>query len=451
MSININSESWCRKAYLNYERYGNSMNLTVQEYNEIRQVWSHKLASWDAAVANDENEYDFEDSDYADYKKEGAEEAEKDTGYDGDNSGMISRGTGDALFCLGGGIWNMFTGGFGSLGNLKNIASFGKGATSKSVLKGMSDGAHNWSTYVQAAMAIATAAMYKALKPNKEQVNACNTLQQGMEGAQAQLTNEQANMTEAAENTCALSDEANERNEEGNDEIAEKKAEYDLFMAQYLAIKAKIDSGEELTDSEKQLYKDLVGILSEIGVEIDEISETTGDEVEDLYDEIGESQEVYDVAAESMGQIEGLTDYAESFDETTRIMCYFEVVAQTFNSISGFMAGAKLMATGFWNWVLGAASIAAGGISAAGAYEQFDMAKQVGVEIGMREDTQDLNSETMGIYEEEIDGFDAILQGVEELELDIPEDVSAPEETTVPAGNNGEEDKPKPKPEPEEE
>ena len=78
MPININSESWCRKAYLNYERYGNSMNLTTQEYNEIRQVWSHKLASWDATVTSDENEYDFEDSDYANYKKEGAEEAEKE-------------------------------------------------------------------------------------------------------------------------------------------------------------------------------------------------------------------------------------------------------------------------------------------------------------------------------------------------------------------------------------
>ena len=42
----------------------------------------------------------------------------------------------------------------------------------------------------------------------------------------------------------------------------------------------------------------------------------------------------------------------------------------------------------------------------------------------------------MGIYEEELDGFDGILQGVEDLELDIPEDVSAPEGTTTPTNTN---------------
>ena len=435
MSININSESWCRKAYLNYERYGNSMNLTTQEYYEIRQVWSHKLASWDAAVANDENEYDFEDSDYTNYKKEGAEEAEKDNGDPNMSKGRAVSHTSLALGIGGAGS--------GLIACISTLIGMGK----------------KWTTgFMIAATAVAAAIpiIYAATKPNKEAKETCNALQDDMEGAQAQLVDEQAHMEEAAENTCALSDEANERNEEGNDEIAKKKAEYDLFMAQYLAIKAKIDSGEELTDSEKQLYKSLVGVLSEIGVEIDDLSETTGDEVEDLYDEIGEWQEIYDVTAESMGQIEGLTDYAESIDERTKTNCNAAGGLLTMNAAAAGVISLKLFADGnpFTKVVSTIqALMAAGGAAWSGllAKDQFDWASQVKVEIGMREDTQDLNSETMGIYEEEIDGFDATLQGVEELELDIPEDVSAPEETTVPAGNNGEEDKPKPKPEPEKE
>jgi hypothetical protein len=61
MAINVNSETACRKAYLNYHCYGNSMNITAAEMGKITQAWSNRLSSWQATVANDENEYDGDD------------------------------------------------------------------------------------------------------------------------------------------------------------------------------------------------------------------------------------------------------------------------------------------------------------------------------------------------------------------------------------------------------
>ena len=71
MSININSEAWCRKAYLNYHCYGNSMNISADEMGEITKKWESKLNSWQATVSNDENQYEFDDSDYSSYKDNG--------------------------------------------------------------------------------------------------------------------------------------------------------------------------------------------------------------------------------------------------------------------------------------------------------------------------------------------------------------------------------------------
>ena len=58
----INSESWCRKAYLNYHCYDNTMGLSPADMGEITQTWSHRLTSWQNSVSSDETEYDFDDT-----------------------------------------------------------------------------------------------------------------------------------------------------------------------------------------------------------------------------------------------------------------------------------------------------------------------------------------------------------------------------------------------------
>ena len=69
--VNLSSEAACRKAYLNYHCYGNTMNLTPQEMGEITSTWSNKISSWQVTVNQDINEYEFDDSEYEQYKSLG--------------------------------------------------------------------------------------------------------------------------------------------------------------------------------------------------------------------------------------------------------------------------------------------------------------------------------------------------------------------------------------------
>ena len=442
MAININSEAYCRKAYLNYHCYGNTMGISAEDMGKITQAWSDRISSWQATVSSDENEYEFDDSEYARYKDEGKKAAEKATGYDGGKGGMVTRGVTDAALSAGGAIAGVAVKGAFKCASKSIVKEGGKLVIKEGAKTGAKEGGKNalkgsasWS--IAAPLALAVAALYMAQKPNKEQKEACDALQAEMTGAQATLTDTQSEMETMSEEIIALSDEANMYNEDANESIEEQKTEYDMYYQTLLAIQSKIDSGEPLTDSEKELYNEVIGYLTEIGVSIEETSEDTTDEVADLYDEIGTYQDGYDVAAETMGEVEGLTDFAESFDETTRTLCYIEAGAQTINAASGLKAGIKAGAAaaaslGFnpWAWACAAMGASASVMSGIGAGQQFSWAGQVGTEIDMRKATQDLNADTMDLYTEEVDAYDGFMQGVEDLELEIPDEIAPPEGVT---------------------
>ena len=139
-----------------------------------------------------------------------------------------------------------------------------------------------------------------------------------------------------------------------------------------------------------------------------------------------------------MAEVEGVTDYAEGFDNATRISCYIEGASQGLNGANGLTAGTKLCATAGLNigqWIMGGAAIAAGGTSLAAAMpQQIKYAGNVGTEIGMRKETQNLNVDTQGIYDENVDVYAGQLENVEGLELEIPDDLEVPE---TPTGENG--------------
>ena len=520
MAINVNSEAFCRKAYLNYHCYGNTMGISAEDMGKITQAWSDRISSWQATVSSDENEYEFDDSEYARYKSEGKEAGIEVTKGDQSNTtGQIVRGTTDATSSVGGyvgatvgkktvtkavtesakaAVQNIAKG----VGTEASKTILGKAvgkaaeqaaekvgvkaaeeaakkaaeeAAKKAAEKGAEEAAKKAAEeaakkaaeeaakkateatalaaknvgkavgcIIGCVVGAATATAYWVKNPNKEEKQACDALQTEMAGAQSTLSETQSEMEYMSEEIIALSDEANYTNEDTNEEIEEQKSQYDMYMASYLALQDKLDAGEPLTDSEKELYKEVVGYLGEIGGTIEEISEDTTDVVSDLYDEIGSYQEGYDVAAETMGEIEGLTDYAASFDEATQIMCYVEGGAQTLNAASSGKASYQafaLASSGSWAFGATAWAYAFGVMGAAGAagstaasMQQFSWAGQVGTEIEMRKATQDLNTETMDLYTEEIDAYDGMMQGVEDLELEIPDETAPPEGVGDPNG-----------------
>lgn len=485
MAININSEAYCRKAYLNYHCYGNTMGISAEDMGRITQAWGDRVNSWQATVASDENEYEFDDSDYARYRNEGEKAAKKATGgYDGKKGGTIARGSVDAGLSVIGAAGSIITKkvvtkaatkvatkvltenitketakGVGQKIAVKATTKASEKLAEEAAKKGGEKVAEESATAVATeagknvgksagcivgcVVGAATAAAYWAKRPNKEEKEACDALQSEMAGAQGALAEAQGEMECMSDEIIALSDEANMVNEDTNEEIEEQKTEYDMYLQTLLAIQEKAEAGEPLTDSEKELYKEVVGYLSEIGINIEEMSEDTTDEVADLYDEISTYQDGYDYTAETMGEIEGLTDYAEGFDSATRTMCYVEAGAQTLNA--GFSAKSAyeafaLAASGSWAFgatawayafgVMGAAAAVSSGIAAG---QQMTWAGEVGTEIEMRKATQDLNLDTMDIYTEEVDSYDGFMQGVEDLEIEMPDDLEVPEGEGFPA------------------
>ena len=428
MSIKIESEASCRKAYLNYHCYGNTMGITAKEMGEITTAWKNKLSSWQNSVSNDQNQYEFDDSDFETSKTKGKETAKDATGYDGNQAGQISRTVGTNIASVGAAGLSIAQHGMKEAG--KNIGNIAAKVTGKETAKTATKSA-SWSAYASAILAIATAAAYMIKKPNKTQKEACDEMQTQLQSAQCAAADAQDEMERMGEEIMALSDEANDTNDAANDDIMEQKTEYDMYTSSMAALKAKAESGEPLTQEEKDLYKELAKLAAESGKNIETTQDDASDSVKGIYDEMGEYQDGYDYASETIGEIEGMTDYAASFDKSTKAQCYTEAASQGINAVSAGIAGARLMAGGWWNWALGIASIAAGVTSGIATKEQFNWAGQVGNEISTRKDTQDLNSATNDMYDQEITNYDAWMGGVEDLELDIPTRIDPPKETSL--------------------
>lgn len=433
------SQAYAYKCWYNYNYGGNTMKISAKDMGELTQTWSGELKNWRATASNDENAYEIDDDDFSTAKANGADSAKDKTGYSGNDTGNIvnnslSSAASIASFTMGsisaGGIGN-FVGSSTKIFQKGGIGSFGKSASTKTAENGAktsSSKSAGASAYVAAALAIATAAAYKVKKPNKTEKEACDELKNTMNDAQASLQMAQSDMETAGDEIVDLSDEAQAYNEDANSDIEDKKTEYDMYKASYDALMEKAKSGEPLSEDEKALLKELVPLMQQLGVDIGDLSDETTDKVGDIYAQMGDYQETYDNAASTMGEVEGVTDYAESFDGTTRTMCIVETASQGLNAVNGASAGARLMGMGFWNWALGAASIAAGAFSAVAAVEQGKMASDIGDEIDARKATQDLNSGTTDLYDENIDIYAGQMEGVEDLELEIPEEMEAPED-----------------------
>ena len=450
-----NSQAYAYKCWYNYNYGGNTMKISSKDYGEITQSWKGELTNWRATASKDENAYEIPDDDFSAAKRKGKDQAKSKAGASGKKTGMWTRSSID----LAGGLVGTCITTIPAAGKLikngvKKIGSLftkkaGKKAAEKGLEKGLEKGAQKGtqqatqqgskkaktSDWVTAGIVIASTVLYMAKKPNKTEKEACKELQNEMTNAQVALGDAQNEMSDMGDEIVALSDEAQMANEEANDGIEDKKTEYDMYRASYDALKAKLESGEPLSEDEKKLMKELVTLMQELGVNITNIQDDTTKNVEEIYDNMSSYQEGYDNAAETIAEVEGLTDYAESFDETTRTTCYVEAIGQGLNATNGVTAGGRLCATAGLNigqWIMGGASIAAGVKSGFAAMEQSQWAGEVGTEIHMRRDTQGLNSTTTEMYDENIDVYAGQMEGVEELELEIPEDMEVPEETEIP-------------------
>ena len=298
--------------------------------------------------------------------------------------------------------------------------------------------------YATVILAAAVAAKYYIENPNKDQAEAAEKLTASeLPQGQEYLYDAQNSIQEATDMATELAEEAEDVNEEANDEIEKNKVEFDYYRAQYEGLKAKKESGEKLTEDEIALMKKLTPMMEDLSVGITDIENETSETVNDLNDDIGDYQEIYDNSAETMAEVEGVTDFAEGFDETTRTLCYVEGAGQTLNSMGALRAAARLSAGSFWNWAFAAIGYAAALASGNAARQQFVRASTMTEEIHARRDVQELNGETTELYDEHLDAYAGTIETVEDLELEIPDDLEIPTEdgtgdgTTDPTGGDG--------------
>ncbi len=446
------SQAYAYKCWYNYNYGGNTLGISANDMGKITQTWNGELNNWQATAMDDENAYEIEDDDYSMALDEGYKVGQDKTGYDGGKNGMGVRSgldiaSGAAGAVVSSGALNSVVGSIG--GNLVKNSACKAGAElgAKAGAKATSKSANSGSWIIAAPLALATGTAYLAKKPNKEQKEACDALQSEMTNSQAALDAAQSDMSTYNDEVIALSDEAAVYNEDANEQIEENKSEFDVYKATYDALMEKVKSGETLSEDEKSLLKELVPIMQELGVTINETSEETTDTTSEIYDEMDSYVEGYDNAAATVAEVQGLTDFAESFDEATKTNCTVEAVAQSLNSASGATAATKagIFANSggiftAWAWAFAGMGAAGAAMSATGAGQQSKWAGEVGNEIDMRKTTQDLGNTTSEIYDESIDGYEGSLSTVEDLELLIPEDMEVPEEApTVPEGEDGEE------------
>lgn len=416
MAININSESECRAAYLNYRLYNNTKNISDEEIGAITDRWSSYLNSWEASVSSDQNEYEISDEDTQEAHDAGEEKGKEATGGYERDAGEKAEAQG---VCVAGAVSATCI-----ISKFKTLTKNAKDAKSKPYLWG-----------IATAEALA-AASYWLLKPNKDGVEAATDIQQTMLEQQQNLDEATSEMEANAEETEEKADEATEAKEETDEEIETQYAEFASYQAGRAEMQARIDAGETLTESEQAYYEEAGAFMNEIageGGSIATLTEEAGEENDDIQGEIEDLQDAYDNSAEVVAETEGVTDYAASFDEDTKDSAnLLGYVLGASAAVSGVVAG-KLFMDG--NPLTKAASAVFAGVSVgaaisqgAAAKEQFEYANVVEAELDVRSDTEDFNGETADYTAEKLDEYVAHLEGVQDLEYVMPEEFEEYEE-----------------------
>ena len=431
-----------------------SGKLTGSQRGQLASKWgADKIKLWESV---DSTSYKISDEDWNSAKNAGYDKAKDATGHDGSKQSWVRVG-GDALISLGtgaGAIWggqvNNLIGGDGAKKWASGVNDFFHGSegreTNSITGKATQSEGKDLSDILTVTLGVAAAANYQWNRPNEDQYNAAMVLFDAKDGSggllidgQYSLDEAQDIMKEATEETTELTEEADELNEEANESIDDDKTNFDFFRKQYEYLKAKAESGEELTPDEKQLLKKLAPLMEEAAANIGDTQEKASADLEDKYNAIEGYQGQYDTGAETIAEVQGLTDFAEGFDSTTRTMAYVEGVSQ---GITGALTGAaavRLATKGALSFGATLGFALAGGVAAVrlglASAEQFKWAGHLGQEIDAREATQELNEATQDVYDEELDNFAGNMDIIEDMEIEVPDDLNLPGAVTEPSGD----------------
>ena len=444
VSLNLNNEVECRKAYINYYVHGNTGGYSASDMGKIASKYSQsEINKWLEGIttlSQDTTEYQMTDDEKSDSQKAGAKAMNEATGYDGDNSGLNARAIGDGVAAgvtTAGATYTACTGGVKSVGNsLKAIKN-----ADKTPLESYSpDNASKWSVRIACATASATGIAYAAKKPNSEQVKACGEATNQIGAIQGSMNDTQADIEEATSKADELAEEGSALQEEANENIEKEKTDYDFYTNSYITLKEKIDGGEKLTEDEQKMYEECIKYMTETGQNIADIQNESSETMNDINSDIEDLTDSYTSSQESIEEYSGALDAVSKFDETTQNACYAEYISQNVNMISGGASALEMgaiaaseYASGSWGFAIADTVLALGAttgavISGIGANEQHNFAGEAGKTIEIRKQTQTMNEELSNFHTENLELYTANVDLVQNATIEIPDDIEPPED-----------------------
>lgn len=481
MIVNLDSPTQCRRAYLNYLELGEASGISDSDARAIQVRYADVIGEWMTMPPDDENEYSFDDEEFLRCRARGESAGEDISGYDGNiavNSAQAGFNNGVAVANT---VWTGCTGGFKALkdtgGNLiqaagKAVGLGGKKAATEGGKKivenipvvgshqninidkindpGLKDLAQKVNTgqtaaeesakkaaeesaekaaekapvgaYIQAGIAIAQAAYYWIAKPNSEEKEACDNLLNQMANNEVALNEQNGNLEDLQLRMDAEAQKVADVNVNTNNEIYTIEGDNVTYLATIQRLDAKKAAGVELTDAEKNTYNLYKGYINTGDSKIQTLSDDATFITQDSLVTLDGQQSEFDDIATTLGEVQGVTDYAASIDKAAQTSCYVEMASQGANAISGGMAAAKLFASsGGLNWVniaMGAAALVASGSSVVAMGQQYQWAGQIGNEITARGGVENYTEETTTNYENKIQNYDVTRTIIDEYDTD---------------------------------
>ena len=463
VSLNLNNEVECRKAYINYYVHGNTGGYSASDMGKIASKYSQsEINKWLEGIttlSQDATEYQMTDDEKSDSQKAGAKAMNDATGYDGDNSGMNRRAVADgvgAAVTTAGASYAAFTGGAKSVLNAGKAV---KNLSSESLKKNpIIESGNGWSVNavrIACGTASATGIAYATNKPNLEQVNACVEATNHIGAMQYSINNTRADIEETTSEADKLAEDGSAKKEEADENIEKEKTDYDFYKNTYLTLKEKIDRGEKLTEDEQKMYEECIKYMTEAGQNIADIQNESSETMNDINSDIEDLTDRYTESEESIEEYTGALDEVSEFDKPTQNACYAEYTTQTVNAISGgasalqmgaiaaaeyaeagttsftgigALFGAKKLVDAIADTALAVAAGTGAAMSAAGANEQHNFAGEAGKTIEIRKQTQDINADLSKTLDENFESYTTYVDMVQNATIEIPDDIEPPED-----------------------
>lgn len=394
------SSTYAYKCWYNYNYEKNTMGISEEDMQKINDQYKGKISEWKATAEKDNNSYVIDDDSF----------------------------TTDSLNQAYNNKINEID---DKIGEKANTNSSGQSTIISAGLSGVA------SFTAAAPISLAIGVTYMATQPNKDEARALTELKEMMMEHQDQLAVAQDKLDELQEIILEKVENAYGTQEDGTETLEKKQKTYDVLLESYQEIMERVESGEAISEEDKALLESIGESIQLLGKEIQELQETIQTSIGDINDDIDSTEDIYGEKAADIEESLATTDYAASFDDTTKALTIAQIAIQSKNAVDGLAIGAWLTAAGsapfcWWMLAFAAMGFTGAGLSTSAVVQQTHVLHDVNDEIDVRHGTLDVIEETAGVYENSYDIKDMAVNEVSDIEFVVPEELTGLEDFEIP-------------------